>query len=82
MIETPCNFDDVSSVRNREAALVDDTQSENEMQVRTQRVTDKADRQIAELREEIKEQLEKMMREVRECNQFPAEKIVNKLHRE
>ena len=40
MTETLSNFDNVSSVRNREAVLIDTTQNENEMQVWTQRVTD------------------------------------------
>ena len=40
MIETLCNFDNVSSVRDKEAVLIDPTQNENEMQVWTQRVTD------------------------------------------
>ena len=40
MIETLCNFDNVSSVRDREAVSIDPTQNENELQVRTQRVTD------------------------------------------
>ena len=39
MIETLSIFDNVSSVRGREAALVDPTQNENEMQVWTQKIT-------------------------------------------
>ena len=39
MMETLSNFDNVSSVRDREAVLIDPTQNENELQVWTQRVT-------------------------------------------
>ena len=39
MIETLINFDNVSSVRIREAVLFDTTQNVTEMQVWTQRVT-------------------------------------------
>ena len=52
LIETLGNFDYVSSVRNREAALVDTTQKENEMQMWTQRVTDNTNGEMAELRKE------------------------------
>ena len=52
LIETLGNFDYVSSVRSREAALIDTTQKENEMQVWTQRVTDNTNRELAELRNE------------------------------
>ena len=39
MMETLSNFDNVSSVRDRKAVLFDPTQTENELQVWTQRVT-------------------------------------------
>ena len=39
MTETLRNFDNDSSVRDREAVLIDPRQNENEMQVWTQRVT-------------------------------------------
>ena len=38
MIETFSNFENVSSVKNREAVLIDPTQNDNEMQVWRQRV--------------------------------------------
>ena len=65
MIETPGNFDNISSVRDREAVLIDPTQNENEMQVWTQRVTDNLNKGMAELRKEMNEKLEKMMIEVK-----------------
>ena len=64
MIETLSNFDNVSSVRSREAVLIDHTQNENEMQVWTQRVTDNTNKEMAELRKELNEKLERMMKEV------------------
>ena len=61
IIETLSNFD-VSSVRNKEAVLIDTTQNKKEMQVWTQRVTDNTNIEMAEL---INELNEKMMRELK-----------------
>ena len=83
LIETLGNFDYVSSVRSREAALIDTTQKENEMQVWTQRVTDNTNRELAELRNEWKAR--KMMREAKNSRRRQSvsnRKTVNKLHRE
>ena len=52
LIETRDTFDYFSSVRNREAALIDTTQNENEMKVWTQRVRYNTYREMAELRNE------------------------------
>ena len=65
MIETLSNFDNVSSVRDREAVLIDPTQNENEIQVWTQRVTNYTNQETAELRKEVNEKLERMMRELK-----------------
>ena len=62
MIETLSNFD---TVRDKEAVLIDPTQNENEMQVWTRRETDNTNREMAELRKEMNEKLEKMMRKVK-----------------
>ena len=53
------------------------------MHVWTQRVTDNTNRDMAELRKEMNEKLEKMMREERilkKYSQFLTEKITSKLH--
>ena len=63
MTETLSNFDNASSVRDREAVLIDPTQNENKMQVWTQRVTDNTNKEMAELWDEWK--IEKTMREMK-----------------
>ena len=65
MIESLSNLDNVSSVTDREAVLNDPTQNENEMQVWTQGVTDNTKNEMTELRKEMNEKVEKMMREVK-----------------
>ena len=65
MIETLSNLNNVSSIRNREAGLIDPTQNENGMQVWAQRVADNTIKEMAALRKEIIEKLEKMMREMK-----------------
>ena len=57
MIETLSNFVNVSSVRDREAVLVDATQNENKMQVWTQEMTYKTNRKMDELCERMNEKL-------------------------
>ena len=64
MIETLRNFDNSRSVRGREAVLNDSTHNEIEMQVWTQKVTDKTNKEMAELKKEMNEKLEKVLREV------------------
>ena len=49
IIETLSNFDNVSSVRDRDAVLIDPTQNEKEMQVWTRRVTDNTNKEMTEL---------------------------------
>ena len=58
-------------------------QNENEMQVWTQRMTDSANREMAELRKEMNKKLEKMMKEVKNSRRMQSVsniKITNKLH--
>ena len=57
MIETLSNFDNVGSVRDKGAVLIDPTQNEAEIQVWTQRVTDNLNKDLAELRKEMNEKL-------------------------
>ena len=64
MIETLSSFDNVSSVEGRKAVSIDASENENEMQVLTQRLADNANRDLAELGNEMNEKLEKMFREV------------------
>ena len=59
MIETLSNFDNVNSVKDRKAVLIDTSQNENEMQVWTQRVIDNTNEEIAELRKEMNEKFER-----------------------
>ena len=50
VIETLSNFENVSSVRDEEIALDSGTQNENEMQIWTQRITDKTNKEVPNLR--------------------------------
>ena len=65
VIETLGNFENVGSVRNEEIALDSGTQNENEMQIRTQRISDKTNKEVANLRKEMDEKLEKILREMK-----------------
>ena len=49
VIETLSNFENVSSVRDEEIALDSGTQNENEMQFWTQRMSDKTNKEVANL---------------------------------
>ena len=53
VIETLSNFENVSSVRDEKIALDSGTQYENEMQIWTQRISDKANKEVANLRKEM-----------------------------
>ena len=53
VIETLSNFGNVSSFRNDGAVLVSGTQNENEMQIWTQRISDKTNKEVANLRKEM-----------------------------
>ena len=65
VIETLSNFENVSSVRDDEAVLNSGTQNENEMQIWTQRISDKTNEEVANLRKEMDEKLEKVLKEMK-----------------
>ena len=65
VIETLSNFENVSSVRDEEIALDSGTQNENEMQFWTQRILDKTNKEVANLRKEMDEKLEKILKEMK-----------------
>ena len=65
VIETLSNFENVSSVRDGEIALDSGTQNENEMQIWTQRLSDKTNNEVAKLRKEMDEKLEKILKEMK-----------------
>ena len=85
MIEIFSIFDHVSSVGYKEAIVIDITQNENKMQAWIQKIADNEVREMPELRTEMNEKLEKIIREVnknKKCNQFGRENITNKIHHE
>ena len=65
VIETLSNFENVSSVRDEEIALDSGTKNENEMQFRTQRKSDKTNKEVANLRKEMDGKLEKILKEMK-----------------
>ena len=50
VIETSSNFENVSSVRDDGAVLDSGTQNENETQIWTQRISNKTNKEVANLR--------------------------------
>ena len=80
VIETLSNFENVSSVRDEEAALDSGTQNENEMQIWTQRITDKTNKEVTNLRKEMDEKLEKILKEMK--NNRRAQSVPNRRYRE
>ena len=80
VIETLSNFGSVSSVRNDGAVLDSGTQNENEMQIWTQRISDETNKEVANLRKEMDEKLEKMLKEMKiaeEHNPYQAGAVKN-----
>ena len=65
VIETLSNFENVSSVRDEEITLDSGTQNENEMQIWTQRITDKTNKEVTNLRKEMDEKLKKILKEMK-----------------
>ena len=59
------NFENVDSVREGETALVSGSQNEFEMQVWSQRITEKANKEVSDLRKEMNKKLEKMLKEIK-----------------
>ena len=66
IIENLSNFENVNTVREGETALVRGSQNEDEIQVWTQRITDMTNRKVSDLRKEIDEKLEKMLKEMKD----------------
>ena len=79
VIETLSNFENVSSVRDEEIALDSGTQNENEMQIWTQRISDKTNKIVANLRKETDEKLEKILKEMK--NNRRTQSVPNKRYR-
>ena len=80
VIETLSNFENVSSVRDEEIALDSGTQNENEMQIWTQRITDKTNKEVTNLRKEMDEKLEKILIEMK--NNRRTQSVPNRRYRE
>ena len=78
-IETS-KFENVDSVREGEAALVSGSQNEDKMQVWTQRITDKTNKEVSDLRKEMNEKLEKMLEEVK--NSTRAQSLASRRYQE
>ena len=64
-IETLSNFENTNSVRDEETTLVGGSRNENEMQAWTQRISDKTSKEVSDLRKEMNEKLEKMLKEMK-----------------
>ena len=56
--ETLSNFENDSLVGERETALLSGSQHEDKIQVWTQRITDKTNKELSDLRKEMNEKLE------------------------
>ena len=80
VIETLSNFENVSSVSGEEIALDSGTQNENEMQIWTQRITDKTIKEVTNLRKEMDEKLEKILKEMK--NNRRTQSVPNRRYRE
>ena len=80
VIETLSNFENVSSVRDEEIALDSGTQIENEGQIWTQRISDKTNKEVANLRKEMDEKLEKILKEMK--NNRRTQSVPNRRYRE
>ena len=80
VIETLSNFENVSSVRDEEIALDSGTQNENQMQIWTQRITDKTNKEVTNLRKEMDEKLEKILKEMK--NNRRTQSVPNRRYRE
>ena len=80
VIETLSNFENVSSVRDEEITLDSGTQNENEMQIWTQRITDKTNKEVTNLRKEMDEKLEKILKEMK--NNRRTQSVPNRRYQE
>ena len=80
VIQNLSNFENVSSVRDEEIALDSGTQNEIEMQFWTQRISDKTNKEVANLRKEMDEKLEKILKEMK--NNRRTQSVPNRRYRE
>ena len=64
-IETFSNFGNVCSVRKGETAFASGSQNHDEIQVWTQRITGKTNKEVSDLRKEMNEKFEKMLKEMK-----------------
>ena len=80
VIETLSNFENVSSVRDEEIALDSGTQNENKMQIWTKRITDKTNKEVTNLRKEMDEKLEKILKEMK--NNRRIQSVPNRRYQE
>ena len=80
VIETLGNFENVSSVRDEEIAIDSGTQNEIEMQIWTQRISDKTNKEVANLRKEMDEKLEKILIEMK--NNRRTQSVSNRRYQE
>ena len=80
VIETLSNFENVSSVRDEEIALDSGTQNLNEMQIWTQGISDKTNKEVANLRKEMDEKLEKILKEMK--NNRRTQSVQNRRYQE
>ena len=79
-IETLSNFENVGSVREGETALVSGSQNEDEMQVWTQRITEKTNEVVSDLRKEMNKKLEKMLKEMNKSRR--AQSVLSRRYQE
>ena len=80
VIETLGNFENIISVRDEEIALDSGTQNENEMKFWTQGMSDKTNKEVANLRKEMDEKLEKILKEMK--NNRRTQSVPNRRYRE
>ena len=80
VIETLIKFENVSSVKDEEIALDSGTQNENEMQIWTQRISDKTNKEVANLRKEMDDKQEKILKKMN--NNRRTHSVSNRRYRE
>ena len=79
-IETLSNFENVGSARKRETPLVNGSENEDEIQVWTQRITEKTNKEVSDLREEMNEKLEKILKAMKSSRK--AQFVTNRRNQE
>ena len=79
-IETLSNFKNVGSVRKGETVLASGSQNEDEIQVWTQRITEKTNKELPDLRKEMNKKMEKMLKEMK--NDRRAQSVPSRRYQE